>query len=57
MAKPSLSLRKHLIIILLIKLVVIVLLRITYFPRLQDQHMPEDLYPPTSSSVDVKESS
>lgn len=57
MAKRPLSLRKHLIWILLIKLIVIVALRITYFPRLQDQHLPQDLFPSPPSSPLVKESS
>jgi hypothetical protein len=57
MAKRPLSLRKHLIWILLVKLVVILLLRVTFFPRLQDQHLPEDLYPSAVSSAISKESS
>lgn len=57
MAKRPLSLRKHLIWILLIKLIVIVALRVTYFPRLQDQHLPQDLFPSPPSSPLVKESS
>ena len=56
MAKRSVSLRKHIVVILLIKLAVIVWLRVTFFPRLQDQHQPQDLFPPVSTSV-VKESS
>ena len=56
MGRPTLSLRKHLIILLLIKLAVIVWLRITFFPRLQDQHPVQDLFPPVSTS-EVKESS
>lgn len=57
MAKRSLSLRKHLMWILLIKLIVILLLRLTYFPRLQDRHLPQDLFPSPSSSLQAKESS
>lgn len=57
MAKRPLSLRKHLIWILLLKLVVILLLRVTFFPHLQDQHLPEDLYPSAVSSAISKESS
>ena len=57
MTKPTLSLRKHLIVLLLIKLALILWLRVTYFPRLQDQHQPQDLFPPTTSVSAVKESS
>lgn len=57
MPKRALSLRKHLIWILLVKLLVIILLRVTFFPRLQDQHLPQDLFPSSSSFPVVKESS
>lgn len=38
------SLRTHIIAILLVKLVVMVGLRLAYFPALEQQHLPSDLY-------------
>lgn len=44
MKHSTLSLRSHLIWILLVKLVVIVALRWAFFPSLEQQHPPSDLY-------------
>lgn len=44
MGPVDLSLRKHIIWILLVKLVVIVTLKMTLFPSLKEQHRPADLY-------------
>ncbi|MAR89286.1 MAG: hypothetical protein SV765_00055 [Pseudomonadota bacterium] len=44
MPQRTLSLRKHIFWILLVKLVLIIGLRLTFFPSLEQQHQPADLY-------------
>ncbi len=43
-SKSSISLRTHLIWILIIKLLVIVGLRFTFFPPMEEEHLPVDIY-------------
>ncbi|MCG8536890.1 MAG: hypothetical protein MI808_17500 [Pseudomonadales bacterium] len=43
-SSPTLSLRRHLLWILLVKIVVIACLRYTFFPSLEQQHQPADIY-------------
>ena len=58
MERAPLSLRKHLVWILLVKLVAIVALRLVFFPPLEATHQPADLFDsPSSHPIATKEPS
>ncbi len=44
MSKPAWKLRTHIAWILLIKLMLIIGIRVAFFPSLEDQHPPADIY-------------
>ena len=44
MNRSILSLRNHVLVIVLIKILVIAGIRVLYFPSLKDQHLPADVY-------------
>lgn len=50
MSRPTLSLRKHLFWLLLLKLVAIVAIKLTFFPSLKEQHLPVELFEPSPAS-------
>ncbi|RLP52252.1 MAG: hypothetical protein D6160_21830 [Ketobacter sp.] len=48
MKLTDLSLRKHIVLIVLIKVLVIIAIRLIFFPSLEQQHLPADIYFDTS---------
>ncbi len=55
MPRMDLSLRRHITWILLVKLVLIVALKIAFFPSLEQQHQPADLYFESPAGSSAKE--
>lgn len=57
MEKTALSLRKHLVWILLIKVAAIIALRLLFFTPVQASHTPADLFEPSSPTTTAEEPS
>ena len=55
MRKVDLPLRLHITWILLVKLVLIIGLKMTFFPSLEQQHQPADLYLDLRAEASAKE--
>ncbi|WP_290578700.1 cytochrome oxidase putative small subunit CydP [Ketobacter sp.] len=55
MQRMDLSLRRHVTWILLVKLVLIISLKMAFFPSLEQQHQPADLYLDSPADASAKE--
>lgn len=55
MRRMEQSLGKHITWILLVKLVLIIGLKMTFFPSLEQQHQPADLYLDSRAEASAKE--
>ncbi|MEE2732325.1 MAG: hypothetical protein VYA55_16010 [Pseudomonadota bacterium] len=55
MQRMDLSLGRHITWILLVKLVLIISLKMAFFPSLEQQHQPADLYLDSPAEASAKE--
>lgn len=57
MARPTLSLRRHLFWLLLFKLLALIAIKQTFFPSHEDRHLPAQLFQPVSPDLQTPPSS